>query len=164
MCEYNVIRWRLILNKWVSLLVKVSTLQGVRKVKHAIDFNVKPDNFQFSQELALRLNQIENYSDSSEDSAGGIVFYTQLGYPLLSIKLIEEFKEALKSFCDEHSKPYKRESIDVCIVFGRPAIVFYDEVTKRFVAFNKNTKKFITAFRLNPTQAERFEQKGLIGF
>lgn len=128
---------------------KIQDWQAAKKIKHALAFDVSPENFGFSQYQAKQIN-----------AAGGIVAYVRKLGTLPNLDLIRAYQNAIKVFCEDRNQSVRN---DESVFRGAPAITFVNEKTRQIVVFGRESKKFITAYRLSSNSLERYLATGEVG-
>lgn len=113
---------------------KIQEWQAAKKIEHAVCFGLKPENFGFSQDQAKQINL-----------KGGIVVYVRKGNKLPSLDFIRAYQNAIKNFCEDRNKSVRN---DESSFQGKPCIAFFNKETQQIVIFDKETKIFITAYKL----------------
>ena len=128
---------------------KIQEWQAAKKIKHALSFGVNPADYDFSQDQAVEI-----------DSKGGIVSYVEKGKKLPSLELIRAYQNAIKEFCENRNLSSRN---DESTFKGKPSITFFNEMTRQVAIFDRETKTFITAHKINEVQYQRYETSGNIG-
>ena len=129
---------------------KIQEWQATKKIEHAVCFGIKPEDYGFSQEQAKEINS----------SKGGIVSYVRKGKKLPSLDFIRAYQNAIKNFCEDRSKSDRN---DESTFRGEPSITFFNEKTRQVVIFNRETKIFITAYKLAERSVDEYLTTGNIG-
>ena len=124
---------------------KIQEWQAAKKLEHADCFGIKPEDFGFSQDQAKKINRGE----------GEIVGYVRRGKKLPSLDLIRAYQNAMKNFCEDRNQSDRN---DKSTFRGEPSITFFNEETRQAVIFDRETKIFITAYKL----AERSVDKVIL--
>lgn len=73
---------------------------------------------------------------------------------------IRAYQNAIKNFCEN---PNQSTRNDKSIFRGEPVITFYNEETRQIVIFNKETKIFITGYKLAERSVNEYLKTGNIG-
>ena len=120
-----------------------------KKIEHAVCFKIKPEDYGFSQDQAKEIN-----------ARGGIVAYLPKGNKLPSLNLIRAYQNAVKNFCEDRTQSVRN---DKSIFVGKPSITFFNKKTRQVVIFNRETKIFITAYKLAERSVEEYLATGIIG-
>ena len=74
---------------------------------------------------------------------------------LPSLDLIRAYQNAIKTFCEDRNLSVRN---DQSTFRGKPAITFFNQKTRQIVIFDRETKTFITAYKL----AERMVNDSII--
>ena len=128
---------------------KIQEEQVAKKIEHAVCFGLKPEDFGFSQEQAKQIN--EN---------GGIVAYVRKGNKLPSLDFIRAYQNAIKNFCEDRNQSTRNDN---STFRGTPSITFFNEETRQLVIFDRETKIFITAYKLASRNVADYLKTGRIG-
>ena len=128
---------------------KIQEQQAAKKIEHAVCFGIKPEDFGFSQDQAKQIN-----------AKGGIVAYVRKGNKLPSLDLIRAYQNAIKNFCEDQNQSDRN---DKSTFRGEPSITFFNQETRQVVIFDRETKIFITAYKISPDQLIRYLKTGEIG-
>jgi len=128
---------------------KIPEQQAVKKIEHAVCFGINPADYDFSQEQAKQIN-----------AKGGIVAYVRKNNKLPSLDLIRAYQNAIKNFCEDRNQSDRN---DESTFRGEPSITFFNQETRQVVIFNRETKIFITAYKISPDQLIRYLKTGEIG-
>ena len=123
--------------------------QAAKKIEHAVCFGLKLEDFDFSQDQAKQIN-----------AKGGIVAYIRKSNKLPSLDLIRAYQNAIKNFCED---PNQSNRNNKSIFRGEPSITFCNQETRQVVIFDRETKIFITAYKISPDQLIRSLRTGEIG-
>ena len=107
------------------------------------------ENFGFSQDQANQIN-----------TEGRIVAYVRMNNKLPSLDLIRAYQNAIKNFCEN---PDQSERKDNSTFRGEPSITFFNPKTRQIVIFNRETKIFITAYKLADRHVDDYLSTGTIG-
>jgi len=129
---------------------KIQEWQATKKLEHAVCFGIQPEDYGFSQKQATEINR----------GKGGIVSYVRKGKKLPSRDLIRAYQNAIKNFCEDRN-PSERNYES--IFRGEPSITFFNEKTRQVVIFNRETKIFITAYKLAERNVDKYLTTGDIG-
>ena len=113
---------------------KIQEWQAAKKLEHAVCFELKPEDFGFSQNQTKQIN-----------AQGGIVAYLLKGNKLPSLDLIRAYQNAIKNFCEDPSQSVRN---DKSTFRGEPSITFFNQETRQVVIFDQETKIFINAYKL----------------
>jgi hypothetical protein len=98
-------------------------------------------------------------SEAAEINKIGIVDYLRKGKQLPSSELIKAFQDAIKLFCEDPNSVRNDEAS----FRDKPAIVFFNRQTGQVAIFNRETKSFITAYKLSRANVIRYLQDGTLG-
>ena len=128
---------------------KIQEWQAAKKIEHAVCFGIKPEDFGFSQDQAKQIN-----------AKGGIVVYVRKGNKLPSLDLIRAYQNAVKNFCEDRNQSDRN---DKNTFGGEPSITFFNEKTRQIAVFNRETKIFITAYKLAERSVDEYLTTGNIG-
>lgn len=128
---------------------KIQEWQAAKKIEHAVCFEIKPEDFGFSQDQAKQIN-----------AKGGIVAYVRKGNKLPSLDLIRAYQNAVKNFCEDRNQSDRN---DKSTFGGEPSITFFNEKTRQVAVFNRETKIFITAYKLAERSVDEYLTIGNIG-
>ena len=86
--------------------------------------------------------------------------YVRKGNKLPSLDLIRAYQNAIKNFCED---PNQSDRNDKSTFRGEPSITFVNQETQQVVIFNRETKIFITAYKISDNQLIRYQRTGEIG-
>ena len=128
---------------------KIQEWQAAKKLEHAVCFELKPEDFGFSQNQTKQIN-----------AQGGIVAYLLKGNKLPSLDLIRAYQNAIKNFCEDPSQSVRN---DKSTFRGEPSITFFNQETRQVVIFDQETKIFITAYKLAERSVDEYLTTGNIG-
>ena len=128
---------------------KIQKWQATKKLEHAVCFGIKPKDYDFSQDQAKEIN-----------AKGGIVSYLRKGKKLPSLDLIRAYQNAIKNFCEDRNQSDRN---DKSTFLGEPSITFFNEETRQVVIFDRETKIFITAYKLAERSVDEYLTTGNIG-
>jgi len=128
---------------------KIQEWQATKKLVHAVCFGINPGDYGFSQDQAKEIN-----------ATGGIVAYMRKGKKLPSLDLIRAYQNAIKKFCEDRTQS---ERDDKSTFKGEPSITFINKETRQVAIFDRETKIFITAYKLTEAQYDEYETTGNIG-
>jgi len=128
---------------------KIQEWQAVKKLEHAVCFGINPADYSFSQDQAKEIN-----------AKGGIVGYVRKGNKVPSLDLIRAYQNAIKNFCEDRNQSDRN---DESTFRGEPSITFFNEETRQVVIFNRETKIFITAYKLAERSVGGYLTTGNIG-
>jgi len=129
---------------------KIQDWQAAKKIEHAVCFGINPADYDFSQDQAKEIN----------GGKGGIGAYVRKGNKLPSLDLIRAYQNAVKNFCEDRNQSDRN---DKSTFKGEPSISFCNEKTRQIAVFDRETKIFITAYKLSPDQFTRYLEKSEIG-
>jgi len=128
---------------------KIQDWQAAKKIEHAVCFGLKPEDFGFSQEQAKEIN-----------AKGGIVSYVRKGNKLPSLDFTRAFQNVIKNFCEDPSQSVRN---DESTFRGEPSITFCNQETRQVVIFKRETKMFISAYKLTENSLANYIKTGSIG-
>jgi hypothetical protein len=128
---------------------KIQEEQAAKKLEHAVCFAINPADYDFSQDQAKEINV-----------KGGIVAYVRKGKTLPNLDLIRAYQNAIKNFCEDRTQSDRN---DKSTFRGDPSITFFNEKSRQAVIFNRETKVFITAYKISDDQRDRYIESGEIG-
>jgi len=129
---------------------KIQEWQATKKLEHAVCFGIKPEDYGFSQEQAKEINS----------GKGGIVSYVRKVKKLPSLDFIRAYQNAIKNFCEDRNQSDRN---DGSTFQGEPYISFFNEKTRQVVIFDRETKIFITAYKLAERSVDEYLTTGNIG-
>jgi len=129
---------------------KIQEWQATKKLEHAVCFGIKPEDYGFSQEQAKEINS----------GKGGIVSYVRKVKKLPSLDFIRAYQNAIKNFCEDRNQSDRN---DGSTFQGEPSISFFNEKTQQVVIFDRETKIFITAYKLAELSVDEYLTTGNIG-
>jgi len=124
--------------------------QAVKKIEHAVCFQINPGNYNFSQEQAREINY----------GKGGLVAYVQKGKTLPSLDFVRVYQNSIKNFCENRSLSSRN---DESTFRGKPCVTFFDKKTRLIVVFDKETNFFVTAYKLAERSVDEYLTNGNIG-
>ena len=128
---------------------KIQEWQAVKKLEHGVCFGINPADEGFSQDQAKEIN-----------AKGGLVSYVRKGNKLPSLDLIRAYQNVIKNFCEDRNQSDRNDES----TFRRePSITFFNEETRQVVIFNRETKIFITAYKLAERNVDEYLTTGNIG-
>ena len=128
---------------------KIQDWQAVKKLEHAVCFRINLDDYGVSQDQAKAIN-----------APGGLVSYVRKGQKLPSLDLIRAYQNAIKNFCEDRNQSARN---DESSFRGKPSITFFNEDTRQVAVFNRETKIFITAYKLAERSVDEYLTTGNIG-
>ena len=128
---------------------KISDWQAAKKIEHTVCFTINPEDYGFSQDQAKAINK-----------PGGIVSYLRKGQRLPSLDLIRAYQNAIKNFCEDRNQSTRN---DESIFRRENAITFFNQDTRQIVVFNRETKIFITAYKLAERSVDEYLTTGNLG-
>ena len=128
---------------------KIQEQQAAKKLKHAVCFGINTADYDFSQDQVREIN-----------AKGGIVAYVRKGKTLPNLDLIRAYQNAIKNFCEDRTQS---DRDDKSTFRGKPSITFFNQKTRQVAIFYRETKIFITAYKLSETQYIRYQQTNRIG-
>jgi Colicin D len=128
---------------------KIQEWQATKKLEHPVCFGIKPEDYGFSQDQAKEIN-----------AKGGIVVYVRKGNKLPSLDLIRAYQNAIKNFCEDR---HQSDRNDKSTFRGEPSITFFNQETRQVVIFDRETKIFITAYKLAEPSVDEYLTTGNIG-
>lgn len=127
----------------ISANERISDWQAAKKIYHASDFGINPEDYGMTKVNIMRLQRI------------GLTKYVREGHPLPPIELVKDYQMAVKNSCD-HSKhsdgkyssrgEQKIHNVTYC----------YNERTRQITVFKKETGDLITAGKSSPRSFDRF--------
>ena len=74
--------------------------------------------------------------------------------------MIRAYQNAIKNFCEDRNKSDRN---DKSTFRGEPSITFFNQETRQVVIFDRETKIFITAYKISPDQLIRYLRTDEIG-
>lgn len=127
----------------ITVNKRFSEWQAAKKIYHAIDFGINPENYRMTKDDILRLNGIE------------LTKYVREGRPLPPIKLVNDYQMAIKNMCDhaEHSDGKFNSRGEQKIY---ETSYSYNKSTRQVAVFNKETGDIITAGKYSSKAFTRF--------
>lgn len=128
---------------------KIQEEQAAKKIEHAVCFGINPADYGFSEDQAKEINV-----------KGGIVAYIQKGKTLPNLDLIRAYQNAIKNFCEDRTQSDRN---DKSTFRGDFSITFFNQETGQVAIFNRETKIFITAYKLSLNQGNRYLKTNEIG-
>ena len=128
---------------------KIGDWQAAKKIEHAVCFGINPADYDFSHDQAKKIND-----------KGGIVSYVRKGNKLPSLDLIRAYQNAIKNFCEDRTQSDRNYE---STFRGEPSITFFNEETRQAVIFDRETKIFITAYKLAERSVNEYLTSGNIG-
>jgi len=127
---------------------KIQKWQATKKIEHALFFEIKPEDYDFSQDQANEINK------------DGIVDYVRKGKTLPSLDLTRAYQNAIKNFREDRNQSDRN---DKSTFRGESSITFCNQETRQVVIFNQETKIFRTAYKISPNQLIPYLETGEIG-
>jgi hypothetical protein len=88
------------------------------------------------------------------------VAYVRKGKTLPNLDLIRAYQNAIKNFCEDRTQSDRNNK---STFRGDPSITFFNEKSRQAVIFNRETKVFITAYKISDDQRDRYIESGEIG-
>jgi hypothetical protein len=88
------------------------------------------------------------------------VSYVRKGNRLPSLDLIRAYQNAIKNFCEDRNQSDRN---DKSTFRGEPSITFFNKKTRQVAVFNRETKIFITAYKLAERSVDEYLTTGIIG-
>ena len=86
--------------------------------------------------------------------------YLRKGNKLPSLDLTRAYQNAIKNFCEDRNQSNRN---DKSTFRGEPSITFFNQETRQVVIFDRETKIFITAYKLSLDQRDRYLKTDEIG-
>ena len=86
--------------------------------------------------------------------------YLRKGQRLPSLDLIRAYQNAIKNFCEDRNQSTRN---DESIFRRENAITFFNQDTRQIVVFNRETKIFITAYKLAERSVDEYLTTGNLG-
>lgn len=83
------------------------------------------------------------------NAKNGIVAYIRKGNKLPSMDLIRSYQNAMKTFCEDPNLSVRNEESTF-------KITFFNQKTRQVVIFDRETKIFITAYKLADRHAREY--------
>lgn len=122
---------------------RFSDWQAAKKIYHASDFGINPEDYGMTKYNIMRLNRI------------GLTKYVREGHPLPPIKLVKDYQMAVKNMYDhaEHCDGKFSSRGEQKI---HETSYSYNEITRQIAGFNKETGDIITAGKYSPRAFDRF--------
>jgi len=122
---------------------RFSDWQAAKKIYHASDFGINPEDYGMTKYNIMRLNRI------------GLTKYVREGHPLPPIKLVKDYQMAVKNMYDhaEHCDGKFSSRGEQKI---HETSYSYNESTRQIAGFNKETGDIITAGKYSPRAFDRF--------
>jgi hypothetical protein len=122
---------------------RFSDWQAAKKIYHASDFGINPEDYGMTKYNIMRLNHI------------GLTKYVREGHPLPPIKLVKDYQMAVKNMYDhaEHCDGKFSSRGEQKI---HETSYSYNESTRQIAGFNKETGDIITAGKYSPRAFDRF--------
>jgi len=114
---------------------EVDEWQLVKKIEHFVWFKINFADYGFTNKQAVEINQ----------GKGGIVAYVRKGNTLPNLNLIRAYQNAIKNFCEDRTQSDRN---DKSTFRGEPSITFFNQKTRQVAIFDRETKIFITAYKL----------------
>jgi len=127
----------------ITVNERFSEWQAAKKIYHAVDFGIDPEDYGMMKYNILRLQRI------------GLTKYAREGRPLPPIKLVNHYQMAVKNMCDhsEHSDGKFSSRGEQKI---HDTSYSYNRTTRQVAGFNKETGDIITAGKYRPQYFDRF--------
>lgn len=122
--------------------------QNAKKLIHGSDFGLDLQNSGFSQAEAKKINKLS------------IIEYVAQSGKIPSVDLVRDYINSSKIFYEDNPRITRNDTVQFR---DEPMIAFYDPVTKQIVLFEKESKKFRTAYRLSAIQSQRYADSGAAG-
>jgi len=88
------------------------------------------------------------------------VVYVRKGNKLPSLDLIRTYQNAIKNFCEDRNQSDRN---DKSTFRGEPSITFFNQETRQVVIFDRETKIFLTAYKLFERSLDKYLTTGNIG-
>jgi hypothetical protein len=88
------------------------------------------------------------------------VAYVRKGNKLPSLDLIRAYQNAIKNFCEDPNQSVRN---DRSTFRGEPSITFFNQETRQVVIFDRETKIFITAYKVPKFSIDDYLKTGNIG-
>ena len=122
---------------------RFSDLQGAKKIYHAGEFGINPEDYGMTQSDLMRLKRI------------GLTKYVREGRPIPPIELVREYQRAVKNLhddaehCDGKFSSRGEQKI-------HETSFSYHRISRHIVEFNKETGDVITAGKYRSSAFDRF--------
>jgi hypothetical protein len=122
---------------------RFSDWQAAKKIYHASDFGINPEDYGMTKYNIMRLNRI------------GLTKYVREGHPLPPIKLVKDYQMAVKNMYDhaEHCDGKFSSRGEQKI---HETSYSYNETTRQIAGFDKETGDIITAGKYKTPAFDRF--------
>ena len=122
---------------------RFSDWQAAKKIYHANDFGINPEDYGMTKYNIMRLNRI------------GLTKYVREGRPLPPIKLVKDYQMAVKNMYD-HAEHFDGKFSSRGEQKIHETSYSYNESTRQVAGFNKETGDIITAGKDSPRAFDRF--------
>jgi hypothetical protein len=122
---------------------RFSDWQAAKKIYHANDFGINPEDYGMTKYNIMRLNRI------------GLTKYIREGRPLPPIKLVKDYQMAVKNMYD-HAEHFDGKFSSRGEQKIHETSYSYNESTRQVAGFNKETGDIITAGKYSPRAFDRF--------
>ena len=119
---------------------RFSDWQAAKKIYHASDFGINPEDCGMTKDNIMRLNRI------------GLTKYVREGRPLPPIKLVKDYQIAVKNMYDHFDGKFSSRREQKI----HENSYSYNESTRQVAGFNKETGDTITAGKYSPRAFDRF--------
>ena len=129
--------------------LKMSDWQTAKKIEDGVCFGIDPADYNITQAELRQINK-----------DGGIIKYVQEGNKLPSIEHVRAYQNAMKNFCKDRNLSVRN---DKSTFRGESSVTFFNQTTQQVVIFDRETKIFITAYKLSSNQATDYLETGKIG-
>ena len=86
--------------------------------------------------------------------------YLRKGKKLPSLDLIRAYQNAIKNFCEDRNQSDRN---DESTFRWEPSITFFNKETRQAVIFDRETKIFITAYKIAERSVNEYITNGSIG-
>jgi hypothetical protein len=88
------------------------------------------------------------------------VAYVRKGKTLPNLDSIGAYQNAIKNFCNDRTQSDRN---DKSTFRGEPSITFFNRKTRQVAIFDRETKIFITAYKLTKRSVDEYLTTGNIG-
>jgi hypothetical protein len=106
------------------------------------------------------LQKLNKRTTIEKNRKGEIVAYVRKGKKLPSLDLIRAYQSAIKEFCENRTQSQRNNQ---STFRGENSLTFFNEKIRQVAIFNRETKVFITAYKLAELSVDKYLTTGNIG-
>jgi hypothetical protein len=129
--------------------LRITDWQACKHIYHGIGVGVNPEDYSITQKELMKIS-----------GPGGLIAYVQKGGKLPTIEHIRAYQNAIKTFCEDQNLSVRNNQ---STFRGESSITFFNKTTQQVGIFNRETKIFITAYKIAERSVNNYLETGNIG-